>query len=251
MAVEDPSSEHGLRMTIEDYPFANDGLLLWSAIREWIQEYILQYYPNSEAIKYDTELQAWWTEIRTKGHPDKKEGWPSLENPSDLVEILNIIIWVASCHHAAVNFGQYAYGGYFPNRPSIARDNMPTEDGKLGTEEYSSFRENPNKTLLKSFPSQIQATLVMAILAVLSNHSPDEEYLGEKLEEAWKEDPAIVAAFERYSENMKNIERLIDQRNTNTNLKNRNGAGIVPYELLKPFSKPGITGMGVPNSTSI
>ncbi|KAM3734140.1 hypothetical protein ACB098_11G191600 [Castanea mollissima] len=34
MAVEDPTSEHGLRLTIEDYPFANDGLILWDAIKQ-------------------------------------------------------------------------------------------------------------------------------------------------------------------------------------------------------------------------
>lgn len=44
---------------------------------------------------------------------------------------------------------------------------------------------------------------------------------------------------------------IIDERNADLNLKNRSGAGIMPYELLKRFSDPGVMAMGVPNSISI
>jgi lipoxygenase len=50
---------------------------------------------------------------------------------------------------------------------------------------------------------------------------------------------------------LKELEQIINQRNANPELKNRNGAGIVPYELMIPFSKPGVTGKGVPYSISI
>ncbi|KAL6662123.1 hypothetical protein ACP70R_001507 [Stipagrostis hirtigluma subsp. patula] len=33
MAEEDPKSEHGLKLTMKDYPFANDGQLIWDAIK--------------------------------------------------------------------------------------------------------------------------------------------------------------------------------------------------------------------------
>ncbi|KAF3451150.1 hypothetical protein FNV43_RR07241 [Rhamnella rubrinervis] len=111
--------------------------------------------------------------------------------------------------------------------------------------------EKPEMALLMCFPSQIQATKVMAVLDVLSNHSPDEEYLGEKMEPAWEENEAIRGAFERFNGRLKKLEEIINERNKNLELKNRVGAGVVPYELLKPFSKPGVTGRGVPNSISI
>ncbi|TRO70583.1 hypothetical protein FKB34_17480, partial [Glycocaulis profundi] len=44
---------------------------------------------------------------------------------------------------------------------------------------------------------------------------------------------------------------IIDARNADETLKNRNGVGVIPYNLLKPFSEPGVTSMGVPNSISI
>jgi len=251
MAVEDPKAPHGLKLTIEDYPFANDGLILWDAIKQWVTEYVEHYYPNSTHVESDKELQAWWTEIRTVGHADKKDepGWPELQTSKDLIGILTTMIWVTSGHHSAVNFGQYTYAGYFPNRPTIARTKMPTEDPK--DEELKLFLAKPETILLQCFPSKIQATTVMAVLDVLSSHSPDEEYIGGKIEGAWEENPTIKAAFERFNGNLKELEGVIDARNADRNLKNRSGAGVVPYELLKPFSEPGVTGKGVPNSISI
>ncbi|XP_039158722.1 linoleate 13S-lipoxygenase 2-1, chloroplastic [Eucalyptus grandis] len=251
LAVEDPTAPHGLKLAIEDYPFANDGLLLWDAIKEWVTDYVNHYYPDPSHIASDKELQSWWTEIRTVGHGDKKDspGWPDLKTPSDLIHIITTIVWVASGHHAAVNFGQYTYGGYFPNRPTIARTKMPVADPT--EEELKIFWNKPEVTLLTCFPSPIQATKVMAILDVLSNHSPDEEYLGQDPEPAWKEEPAINAAFKRFHGRLKELDGVIDARNNDQRFKNRNGAGIVPYELLKPFSEPGVTGKGVPYSISI
>lgn len=251
MAVEDPTAPHGLKLTIEDYPYANDGLLLWDAIKQWVTDYVAHFYQESSLVLSDTELQAWWTEIRTVGHGDKKDEpwWPDLKTPEDLIGILTTIIWVASGHHAAVNFGQFDFGAYFPNRPTIARTQMPTEDPD--DEEKQQFLERPEEFLLKCFPSQVQATVVMAILDVLSNHSPDEEYIGEQIQPYWADDKVLKAAFERFNGRLKEIEGMIDGRNADTSLMNRAGAGVVPYELLKPYSEAGVTSKGVPNSISI
>ncbi|PON51673.1 Lipoxygenase [Trema orientale] len=251
LAVEDPNSPHGLKLTIEDYPFANDGLLIWDAIKQWVTNYVNYYYSSASQIQSDEELQAWWTEIRTVGHADKKDEpwWPVLETPEDLIQIVTTIVWVTSGHHAAVNFGQYTYGGYFPNRATIARTNVPTEDPT--DEEWKYFLEKPEGTLLQCLPTKLQAAKVMTVLDVLSSHSPEEEYLGEKLEAPWGVDPYIKASFEQFNGRLKEIEGIIDERNANSDLRNRHGAGIAPYELLKPFSEAGVTGKGVPYSISI
>ena len=251
MAIEDPNSPHGLKLTIEDYPYANDGLVLWDALKQWVTDYVNHYYPDPKLVASDRELQAWWKEIKNVGHGDKKDapGWPDLKTPKDLIEIVTTIAWVASGHHAAVNFGQYPYAGYFPNRPTIARINMPTEDNS--EEGWKFLMEKPEVVLLRCFPSQVQAATVMTVLDVLSNHSPDEEYLGQLAEPAWEEDSFVKSAFEKFNGRLKEFEGLVDERNANKELKNRNGAGILPYELLKPFSDSGVTGKGVPYSISI
>lgn len=251
MAVEDESAPHGIKLTIEDYPFANDGLLIWDAITQWATTYINHYYPQPNLVQSDEELQAWWKEIRTIGHGDKKHEpwWPNLKTQQDLIKILTTIMWVSSGHHSAVNFGQYDYAGYFPNRPTIARIKMPNEDPTH--DEWEAFIHKPEDVLLNCLPTQIQATKVMAVLDVLSSHSLDEEYIGTHMEAVWREDPVIKVAFEEFSRRLKEVEGVVDSRNRDPNLKNRNGAGLVPYEVFKPFSEHGVTGKGVPYSISI
>ncbi|KAJ0671342.1 putative linoleate 13S-lipoxygenase [Helianthus annuus] len=251
MAVEDPTAPYGVKLTIEDYPYANDGLLIYDTIKQWATSYVNRYYPQANLVESDEELQAWWNEIRTVGHGDKKDEpwWPQLKTQDDLIGIVSTILWVTSGQHSAVNFGQYDFAGYFPNRPTISRTKMPNEDPT--DEEWQSFIKRPEDALLKCFPSQIQATKVMAILDVLSSHSPDEEYIGGNIEAAWEAEPAIKAAFEEFRGRLNELEAIIDSRNTDPNLKNRSGAGLVPYQLLKPYSEKGVTGRGVPNSISI
>lgn len=252
MAEEDPEAEHGLKLAIKDYPFANDGLLIWDAIKSWVNAYVASYYADAGSVAGDVELQAFWNEVRTVGHGDKKDApwWPKLDTPETLSHTLTTIIWVAAAHHAAVNFGQYDFGGYFPNRPSIARTKMPVEE-PVDAAAMEAFLDNPDKALRECFPSQVQATLVMAVLDVLSSHSSDEEYLGGEETAPWSDEVAVKAAYAGFGKRLKEVEGIIDGRNKDRKLKNRCGAGIVPYQLMKPFSKPGVTGMGIPNSTSI
>lgn len=250
MAVPDPTQPHGLKLLIEDYPYAQDGLLIWSAIENWVRSYVNRYYPNSSLVCNDTELQAWYAESVNVGHADLKhaEWWPTLANVHDLVSILTTIIWLASAQHAALNFGQYPYGGYVPNRPPLIRRLIPEENGT----EYASFLADPQKYFLSALPSLLQATKFMAVVDTLSTHSPDEEYIGERQQPSiWSGDAEIIDSFYEFSAEMRRIEKEIDRRNMDPSLRNRCGAGVLPYELLAPSSSPGVTCRGVPNSVSI
>lgn len=248
IAVEDPSQPHGLRLLIPDYPYAADGLLIWSAIQSWVRTYVRAYYPDFVAS--DEELQAWYRESVEVGHADKRDEswWPRLESAEDLVSVLTILIWLASAQHAALNFGQYPFGGYVPNRPPLMRRLLPEE----GDPEYESFVVDPQRYFLSALPSLLQATKFMAVVDTLSTHSPDEEYLGERQQPSiWSGDTEIVEAFYEFAAEIKRIEETIKRRNAEAELRNRCGAGVLPYELLMPSSEPGVTGKGVPNSVSI
>ncbi|RWR72052.1 lipoxygenase 6, chloroplastic [Cinnamomum micranthum f. kanehirae] len=251
MAVEDPSMPCGIKLVLEDYPYAADGLLIWSAIKDYVEDYVAHFYPDSHSISSDYELQAWWDEIKNKGHPEKRTEpwWPPLKTKDDLSGILTIMIWIASGQHAAINFGQYPFGGYMPNRPTLMRKLMPEE----GDPEYEKFILNPQYFLLSCLPTQLQATKIMAVQDTLSTHSADEEYLG-KLHQThchWINDQKILSSFNKFSSRMEEIEQIINARNKDSRLKNRSGAGVPPYELLLPSSGPGVTGRGIPNSISI
>ncbi|KAI5078529.1 hypothetical protein GOP47_0006200 [Adiantum capillus-veneris] len=229
MAEEDPESPGGLRLLIEDYPYAADGLLIWDAIKTWVDEYVSLYYSNPQDLAGDNEIHEWWREIRECGHVDKKDEdwWPELRTKKDLIGILSTIIWITSAHHAAVNFGQYTYGGYVPNHPCMTRMLIPEQDEDC--EEYKKLLQDPQKYFLSTISNRLQSTVVMSVLDSLSTHAPDEEYLGQRHQAKWTADADALAAASKFSSKM----------------------GVLPYELLRPTSGPGVTGRGVPNSISI
>ncbi|CAO2821839.1 unnamed protein product [Amaranthus hypochondriacus] len=254
VAVQDTNSPHGLKLLIEDYPFAVDGLEIWYAIESWVEDYCSFYYPRNNLVENDPELQSWWNEIRNVGHGDKKDEpwWPELKTKQDLTKICTIIIWVASALHAAVNFGQYPYAGYLPNRPTVSRRFMP----QPGTSEYNELESDPEKAFLKTITAQFQTLLGVSLIEILSRHSSDEVYLGQRDTPEWTTDAEPLAAFKKFQTTLLGIEKNIMERNNDERWKNRNGPVKVPYTLLYPNSSDyskvgGLTGKGIPNSISI
>ncbi|XP_022723049.1 probable linoleate 9S-lipoxygenase 5 [Durio zibethinus] len=254
MAVPDSSCPNGLKLLIEDYPYAVDGLEIWSAIETWVTEYCSFYYHSDVVVKEDTEIQSWWTEIRNEGHGDLKDEpwWPEMKTRAELIQACTIIIWVASAFHAAVNFGQYPYAGYLPNRPTVSRRFMP----EPGTDEYAELEKDPDMAFLKTITAQFQTLLGVSLIEVLSRHSTDEIYLGQRDAFEWTSDAEPLVAFERFREKLVEIEKRIMDRNIDTRLKNRNGPVKMPYMLLYPNTSDnsregGLTGKGIPNSISI
>ncbi|KAH9301871.1 hypothetical protein KI387_013454, partial [Taxus chinensis] len=255
VAVVDDSMPHGLKLMIEDYPYAVDGLEIWSAIQTWVGEYLSIYYSSDELVRGDTELQAWWHEIRNVGHADKKEEtwWFNMETIAELEKTLTTIIWVASALHAATNFGQYAYSGYMPNRPAVSRRFIPEE----GTEDFEELVNSRDTAFLKTVSNKFQATMGMSIIEILSRHSTDEVYLGQSASpRGWTCEERVLNAFDRFGGRLMEIEKNISERNEDKAFNNRRGPAQVAYTLLYPNTsdvsgKGGMTGKGIPNSVSI
>ncbi|KAK2976054.1 hypothetical protein RJ640_024782 [Escallonia rubra] len=249
MAVKDTSAPHGLRLLIKDYPYAVDGLKIWSAIETWVKDYCNFYYKSDGMVKEDTELQSWWKELREEGHGDKKNEpwWPRMQSRRELIESCTIIVWIASALHAAVNFGQYPYAGYLPNRPTLSRRLMP----EPGSREYEELKSNPEKAFLRTVTPQLQTLLGISLIEILSRHSSDEFYLGQRDTPEWTKDVEPLKAFGRFGKRLGEIEHEIVKMNSDEKWKNRVGPVKVPYTLLYPTSEGGLTGKGIPNSVSI
>ncbi|XP_019187207.1 PREDICTED: probable linoleate 9S-lipoxygenase 5 [Ipomoea nil] len=249
MAVEDSSSPSGVRLVIEDYPYAVDGLEIWTAIKSWVSDYCNFYYKDDSMVLQDKELQAWWTETVQKGHEDKKNEpwWPKMTSRQVLIETLTTIIWISSALHAAVNFGQYSYAGYNPCRPTLSRRFMP----EPGTPEYEELKTNPDKAFLETITAQFQTLLGISLIEILSRHASDEIYLGQREHPEWTSDKHVLDAFERFGKKLAAIEDRILAMNDDQKWRNRTGPVKVPYTLLFPTSEGGLTGRGIPNSISI
>jgi linoleate 9S-lipoxygenase len=260
MAVPDASSPYGVRLLIKDYPYAVDGLVIWWAIERWVREYLDIYYPNDGNLRHDVELQAWWKDVREEAHGDLKdrEWWPKMETVQELTRTCTTVIWIASALHAAVNFGQYPYAGYLPNRPTVSRRPMP----EPGSKEYAMLeagQEEADKVYIHTITSQWQTILGISLIEILSKHASDEVYLGQRDEpERWTSDARALEAFKRFGSRLMEIEDRIVKMNGDPVFKNRTGPVNMPYMLLYPNTSDvdgkkgeGLTALGIPNSISI
>lgn len=241
-----------LELKVEDYPYAVDGLEIWRAIQMWVADFCCIFYEDDSSVESDEEIQAWWKEIREVGHGDKEWGSQMIKGRSDLIQTLTTLIWIASAFHAAINFGQYAYAGYPPNRPTLCRKPIPKE----GTEEYKTLEEAPEKYYLETLPDKFQMALTVALMEVLSRHASDQVYLGQRSSPKWTDSQLALAAFAEFQQRLGDIQEKISERNKNIQLANRFGPAGMTYTLLYPdtfnhASKAYISGKGIPSSISI
>ncbi|PRQ27705.1 putative linoleate 9S-lipoxygenase [Rosa chinensis] len=206
------------------------------------------YYKTDDMVQKDTELQSWWKELVEQGHGDKKNEpwWPQMHTRDELKQTCTIIIWIVSALHAVVNFGQYSFAGYLPNRPTISRRFMP----EIGTPEYEELKTNPDLAFLKTITARCQTLINVSLIEILSRHASDEIYLGQRDTPGWTSDTKVLEAFERFGKKLAEIEAGIIRMNNSGKLKNQ-VRPVKAYTLLYPTGEAGLFGNGIPNSVSI
>jgi len=119
-----------------NYPYRDDGLLVWSAIEDWVASYLALYYPDDAHVQQDRELQAWVAELISPDYGRIRglgQGGRILTRDY-LGQVLTTLIFTASAGHAAVNFPQCTAMTYVPNWP-LASFTAP-RGGPLSEQDY-------------------------------------------------------------------------------------------------------------------
>ncbi len=210
---------------IPHYPYRDDGMLVWDAIRTFVSGYLNHFYPSSTHIAGDTELQAWAKELSDeKG--GKVKGMPSQINSiNELIEIVTTVIFTCGPQHSAVNFAQYGYMAFPANMPLAAYIN-PNDQQEVITEEK----------ILALLPPHKRAAEQVQTLFVLSAYRYDrlgyydkafQELYKEKLEDVFADvnNKAIIDIVRQFQQNLNMAEQEIDANNQKR---------VVPYPYLKP-----------------
>jgi arachidonate 5-lipoxygenase len=196
---------------LDNYHYRDDGFLLWNAIGEYIQDVVRHFYTEDEAVKKDTILQAWATEMVENA---KVTGFPkTLETQKSLTEVLQIIIWNASALHSVVNYPQWSYLSHVQNRPNALYAPMPEEDGNDITEEY----------LKKALPSRLPTQFQLAFSWLLSMPSSDT------LATLSATKSIYPGSEERLKRSLDEVTKAINQRN-----QKLRSQGKAPYIFLLP-----------------
>ncbi len=124
------------------FPFRDDTLLLWDAIRNFVGGYLRVYYRNDQDVVDDEELQGWVGELTSPlyagfkglgGLKQNADGSPRLDSLDYLIEMVSLILYTAGPQHASVNYAQYPLMSYMPSVAGTIYQPMPTRSTQLKT----------------------------------------------------------------------------------------------------------------------
>jgi len=190
------------REALPDYPYRDDALTLWNALRDWVSDYVGIYYSSDGDVSGDYELQAWVQELVTSGHiQDIGEGAPGeaarIATIDYLVTLLTQVIFTASVEHAAVNFPQRTIMSYTPATPLAGFAAFPAAAGA------------PETTVLDILPPLNESALQQAVGAGLGGvyHTVLGQYGGQIA------DPRALIALLGFQKKLLAIEEQIHAAN--------------------------------------
>jgi len=121
---------------LDGYHYRDDGYKIWDAIGSYATDFVHHHYQDDSAVKADTVLQGWAQEMASKEKAAIPGFKSEIQDRKELAHILQIIIWNGSALHSLLNFPQWPYLGYIPNRPNGLYLDMPKEDGNDITPQY-------------------------------------------------------------------------------------------------------------------
>ncbi|KAM3624671.1 uncharacterized protein V6R79_026386 [Siganus canaliculatus] len=177
LCIPEDIAERGLK-DVRNFYYRDDGLKLWKIIHRFVQGILTHYYKNDGEVQKDTEVQKWIQEIFEHGFLSQEcTGIPQrFSSVRDLVKFVTMVIFTGSAQHAAVNTGQYDFGGWMPNSPGSLQRPPPTKKGKAN-----------EAMLLKTLPDVNSTARAMATVYLLSQQSSDFVSLGEYPEDHFNE----------------------------------------------------------------
>lgn len=208
---------------LPEYPYRDDGLLLWDAIQAYVTAYLRLYYPSDAAVAADAEVQRWAEELAAPAGGHVPRISPPKTIPA-LATILTRILFTCGPQHSAVNFSQYDCAAFAPNMAAAAYTRPPSDLRSCSGEELESL-------LLRVLPPPGQALLQLKLIAELTAYRFDR--LGYYEHQDFT-DPAASPVIDGFQRALDRASLTIAQRNVTRR---------EPYPWMLPE--------GITNSTSI
>ena len=217
------------------YLYREDGTKLWNAYGKFATDFVDELYPSHGDVAADTVLQDWAIET-TDLDRGAVPGFPtSFEDKGTLALTLQTLMWISSGLHAAVNFPQYDYYAFAPNKPLAMRaslSSLPEEDSAIRTWMFESFfpHVSSGDDWLKSSTTTgrdaaLDSLVMVHILTLPSDHCIDN-----------LSDQFVTIGEESYSKFLDNLDEIgdgIEERN-----RLSKDAGDAIYSYLNPSVVP-------------
>jgi arachidonate 15-lipoxygenase len=207
--------------TLPTYPYRDDALRVWQAIRGWAADYLAVYYADDAAVAADTELAAWVASVQGEA---KVTGFPSIATRDQLADACAMIMFTASAQHAAVNFPQRDVMSFAPAISGAIWAPLPSQQaGQDKTGWLSQFLP---------LPLALEQLNVLMLLGSI-HYRPLGDYQSNTYPYGpWFQDPAVTGAggpLPRFQAVLKQVEAEIVAANANR---------LFPYPYLQPSLIP-------------
>lgn len=186
---------------LSGYHYRDDGFAIWRAIDRYVSEVVDVTYADDRAVAADPAIAAWARECSA---PDRGAvpGFPTAFASKDaLRHALSTIIYQVSAGHSAVNFSQFDYLGYVPNRPDSLF--APFPEGTKDLTEAELRAALPNEMIsqfqisfayLLTLPAELPLTAVEAMKTRHPDiHTRFQAHLAELGQKMSARDAALVA----------------------------------------------------------
>ncbi len=192
------------RSLLRDFPYRDDGLLVWSILEDYVSEYIGIYYRTNRDVREDFELQNWLRVLRT-AVTDGGFGLVSLPkqltNRDQLIDLLTQIIFIAGPQHSAIAWTQYQYMAFIPNMPGAIYQPIPAEKGMFSDENsLTDFLPDVTRTFAQLNP----------IASVGTKYDP-KAFTDFGVNSF--QDPRAIDVLTKFQRRLEVVEQRISQRN--------------------------------------
>jgi arachidonate 15-lipoxygenase len=195
---------------LPNYPYRDDGLLIWNAISEWVSSYLSLFYVNDSAVQNDTAIQDWIRDLTDSnggqmegiGEQIPPEAPGKIETLAYLIEAVTLIIFTGSANHAAVNFPQSLWMTYMPNMPLAGYQPAPKTTVGITEQDYLNF-----------LPPLSQAEKQMNMTYLLGSVYYTKLGYYDKPEEPYFADARVKQLLKVFQNKLISIELEISDRN--------------------------------------
>ncbi|WP_086739168.1 lipoxygenase family protein [Erythrobacter colymbi] len=206
---------------LADFPYRDDGLLVWDAIHAWAKSYIGLYYASDADVRGDTELAAWAACVSGEA---KIKGFGPIDSVKALVDACTMIMFTASAQHAAVNFPQKDIMAFAPAVTGAGWQSAPASQG--GQDKAGWLAMMPPMALA------LEQLNVLELLGSL-HYRPLGDYRSTNEPYApWFADPQVTGPegpLVQFQTHLASIDARIAARNANR---------LRPYPYLQPSQIP-------------
>ncbi|XP_071803404.1 allene oxide synthase-lipoxygenase protein-like [Asterias amurensis] len=205
---------------LPNYYYRDDAILLYEAIKEYVEYVVSKRYYSAELLAGDNEIQE-FAETLVRSTDDGGCGIQGVtgdgqfKTNEELIDVLTSIIFTSSVTHAAVNFNQYDEYGFPPNAPLWLNGAPPSDKTPLTEQD-----------ILESLPNKKRTLDIMSFTLLLSDRATQR--LG-NFEKLYQTDPVGKEAVERFRDKL---------YATGDTIRSRDEKRDIHYPCLDPREVP-------------